>query len=101
MTSTVIRGLAILLLGSAATYGWRLGGLALADRLPKTGRTRRFLDALPGSLLVSLAAPEIVFFGWQGIAAGGLVAGLMVVTRSTLLSAALGVLLMVGLRALG
>ncbi len=101
MTSTALRGLAILLLAAAATYGWRLGGLALADRLPTSGRARRFLDALPGSLLASLAAPEILSFGWQGLASGGLVVALMAATRSTLLSAAAGVVAMVALRALG
>lgn len=100
MDSTVVRGIVILLLASAATYGWRLGGLALADRLPQTGRARRFLDALPGSLLVALAAPELLTFGVAGAAAGATVAVAMKVSGSTLLAATVGVLCMVGLRAL-
>ena len=38
-------------LAAVATYGLRAGGLLLAERLPKTGRLRRGMDALPGALL--------------------------------------------------
>ncbi len=46
-----------ILLASAITYALRLGGLLLADRLPKSGPARRFLDCLPGTILVSLTVP--------------------------------------------
>ncbi len=49
------------------TYGLRLGGLLLAERLPKTGRFKRFMDALPGTILLSLIVPAALaagFWGW-------------------------------------
>ncbi|WDP89161.1 MAG: AzlD domain-containing protein [Desulfobacter sp.] len=50
------------------TYGLRIGGLLLSERLPSTGRFKIFMDALPGTLLLSLIAP--------GIAAAGMLGGI-------------------------
>jgi len=57
-----------LTIGCAAvtTYGLRLGGLLLAGRLPKTGRFKRFMDALPGTILLSLIVPAAVAEGPAG-----------------------------------
>ncbi|HSO19979.1 MAG TPA: AzlD domain-containing protein [Desulfosarcina sp.] len=52
-----------------ATYGLRLGGLLLADHLPQNGSFRRFMDALPGTILLSLVAPGIFSSGLLGGAA--------------------------------
>lgn len=49
------------------TYSLRLGGLLLAARLPKTGRFKIFMDALPGTILLSLIVPAALaagFWGW-------------------------------------
>ncbi len=52
------------------TYGLRIGGLLLAERLPSSGRFKVFMDALPGTLLLSLIAPGVVASGiWGGVAA--------------------------------
>jgi len=48
------------------TYGLRLGGLLLAEHLPKSGGFGRFLAALPGTILLSLVAPGIVSAGPLG-----------------------------------
>lgn len=48
------------------TYGLRLGGLLLAEYLPRNGGFRRFLAALPGTILLSLVAPGIVSAGLLG-----------------------------------
>jgi len=58
----------LLTIGAAAavTYSLRFGGLLLAGRLPQSGRWQRFMDALPGTILVSLIAPGIVSAGWWG-----------------------------------
>ena len=59
--------IALAIAGAAlVTYGMRLGGLLLAGRLPKNGGFRRFMDALPGTILLSLVAPGIVSAGPLG-----------------------------------
>lgn len=40
-----------------ATVGTRFAGLILADRLPRTGRIRVALDALPPAVLTAVIAP--------------------------------------------
>ncbi len=51
------------------TYTLRLGGLLLAARLPKTGRFRKFMDALPGTKLLSLIIPAALAGGvWSWVA---------------------------------
>jgi uncharacterized membrane protein len=49
-----------------ATYSLRLGGLLLAEHLPKNGGFKRFMDALPGTILLSLVAPGIFSAGLLG-----------------------------------
>ncbi len=52
------------------TYGLRIGSLLLAERLPSSRRFKVFMDALPGTLLVSLIAPGIAASGvWGAVAA--------------------------------
>ena len=59
----------VILLAALVTYGLRLGGLLLAERLPKTGRFRTFMDALPGTILLSLIVPTALAAGvWGWIA---------------------------------
>ena len=60
-----------LVIGGAAlaTYGLRLGGLLLSSRLPQKGGFKRFMDALPGTILLSLVAPGILAAGGWGIGA--------------------------------
>ena len=48
------------------TYGLRLGGLLLADRLPKTVGFKTFMETLPGTILLSLVAPAIAEAGPLG-----------------------------------
>ena len=64
-------------IGSAAlvTYFLRLSGLLMAERLPKTGRFRKFMNALPGTILLSLIIPAAISAGpagWLATAATGL-----------------------------
>ena len=67
-----------ILLASGLTYGLRLGGLLLADRLPRSGPARRFLDCLPGTILLSLTVPGALHAGVEGMI--GLAACLLVFT---------------------
>ncbi len=69
-----------ILLAAGVTYALRLGGLLLADRLPKSGPARRFLDTLPGTLLLSLTVPGALHAGIAGML--GLAACLLVYLRS-------------------
>jgi uncharacterized membrane protein len=48
---------------AAVTYSLRIGGLLLAAKLPKTGPFKRFMDALPGTILLSLIVPAAVAAG--------------------------------------
>lgn len=55
---------------SVITYGLRIGGLILSEKLPTSGKFKVFMDALPGTILLSLIAPGIAAAGlWGGIAA--------------------------------
>lgn len=66
------RVLLVIFMAALVTYGLRLGGLVLAERLPKTGRFRLFMDALPGTILLSLIVPATLaagFWGWVATAA--------------------------------
>ncbi|MCB9481399.1 MAG: AzlD domain-containing protein [Desulfobacteraceae bacterium] len=59
-----------ILCSAAVTYSLRLGGLLLSEKLPSSGKFKIFMDALPGTLLLSLIAPGIASSGlWGGIAA--------------------------------
>jgi uncharacterized membrane protein len=53
----------------AATYATRASGLWLGNRLRLTPRLESLFAALPGAILVSLVAPEILKAGARGIAA--------------------------------
>ena len=69
------RVLLVIFLAALVTYGLRLGGLVLAGRLPKTGRFRIFMDALPGTILLSLIVPAALaagFWGWVATVATAL-----------------------------
>jgi uncharacterized membrane protein len=72
MTAIVGNASVFLTIGLAAmvTYLLRFGGLMLSGRLPQSGRWKRFMDALPGTILLSLIAPAIVSAGlWGGVGA--------------------------------
>jgi len=70
--NVAVSGVGVYLMIAAAalaTYALRLGGLLLGDRLPTTGRFRTFMDALPGTILLSLVAPGVVSSGIAGCVA--------------------------------
>lgn len=84
-------GVMAILLASAITYGFRLGGLLLSDRLPKTGPARRFLDALPGTILIALVVPGAVHAGAPGMVGLGACLVVYVRSRNLLLTMVAGV----------
>ncbi|MBI5594276.1 MAG: AzlD domain-containing protein [Deltaproteobacteria bacterium] len=79
-----------ILLAAGLTYGLRLGGLLLADRLPKSGPARRFLDYLPGTILLSLTVPGALHAGIEGIIGLGACLLVFLRTRNMLLTMAAG-----------
>jgi uncharacterized membrane protein len=42
---------------TAVTYATRIGGMLLGDRLPRNGRVKQALDALPAAVLTAVIAP--------------------------------------------
>jgi uncharacterized membrane protein len=90
------------ILGAAAvTYGLRLGGLLLSDRLPQNGAFRRFMEALPGTILLSLVAPGILAAGIWGAVAAAATAICTWKTRNVFLSMLVGVAIVAATRRLG
>ncbi|MEJ5364886.1 MAG: AzlD domain-containing protein [Desulfosoma sp.] len=83
---------AYLAIGAAAlaTYALRFGGLLLSSRLPRGGRFRTFMDALPGTLLVSLVAPGILAAGPSGVLAGCCTAAVAYKTKNVFLAMMVG-----------
>ncbi len=73
------------------TYGLRLGGLLLSERLPSTGRFKVFMDALPGTLLLALIAPGILAAGLWGTIAALCTAAITHKTGNVFLSMIVGV----------
>ena len=72
VTATGIGVYLLIAAAALATYALRLGGLLLGDRLPSKGRFRKFMDALPGTILLSLVAPGVISSGIPGCAAAAL-----------------------------
>ena len=55
---------------AVTTYALRFGGLLLSERIPKAGGFKVFMEALPGTILVSLVLPGIYLTGpWGWVAA--------------------------------
>ena len=100
MTETASTMSVVLTIGLAAlvTYILRAGGLMLAGRLSNAGKMKLFMDALPGTVLISLIAPGVASAGfWGGI--GTLVTALCAYkTRNPFLAMLLGVLLVAAMR---
>ena len=87
----VLVGMAI---GGAAlmTYGLRLGGLLLSEKLPRTGSFKIFLEALPGTILISLVMPGIMAAGAWGWLAAALTAFLARRTGNVFIAMLAGVM---------
>jgi len=83
--------IAMAIAGAAlATYSLRLGGLLLAERLPQNGGFKRFMETLPGTILLSLVAPGIFSAGMLGGAAAMATALCAWKTKNVLLAMIVG-----------
>lgn len=76
-----------------ATYAMRFGGLMLSERLPKSGGFKAFMDALPGTILLSLVIPGIFSSGPWGWFAAGVTAFAAHKTGNLFLAMGLGVII--------
>jgi uncharacterized membrane protein len=92
----------MVVIGAAGTtYGLRLGGLLLSDRLPQNGAFRRFMEALPGTILISLVAPGILAAGAWGALAAAATAICTWKTRNVFLAMLVGMMIVAATRYLG
>jgi len=73
-----------------ATYCLRLGGLLLAEHLPRNGGFKQFMEALPGTILLSLIAPGIFSAGFLGGVAALTTAACAWKTKNVLLAMVAG-----------
>jgi uncharacterized membrane protein len=42
-----------------ATYATRIAGIVIGERLPRSGRVKQALDALPAAVLTAVVAPAV------------------------------------------
>ncbi|WP_432736962.1 AzlD family protein [Maridesulfovibrio sp. FT414] len=82
----------VIVLASMATYLMRVGGLMLAGCLPSGGRIGRVLNALPGTILISLAAPGFFNEGVIGFAGGIVTVAVAFKTKNVFLAMFMGML---------
>ncbi|HJW79160.1 MAG TPA: AzlD domain-containing protein [Beijerinckiaceae bacterium] len=81
------------------TYGTRIAGLLLADRLALRGRAKAAFDAIPPAVLIAVIAPTALATGWPETAAAAIT--MMAALRLPLLATiAVGVAAVVALRAM-
>ena len=81
------------------TYAARASGLLLGRRLRVPQWLDNVLGAMPGAIIVSLVAPEIVSAGIPGVVAGVATAGVATAMRDNLIvPMTVGVLVDVGLK---
>ena len=82
------------------TFGIRVGGLLLADRLPETGFVAAWLRFIPGAVLAALVAPVIAEGGPAELAASLATALAFVLTRNLIAAMAAGIGIVVAARLL-
>ena len=78
-------------LAALVTYALRLSGLLMAGRLPKTGRFKKFMDALPGTILLSLIVPAAIAAGPSGWLATAMTALCSLKTGNIFISMIVGI----------
>ncbi len=73
------------------TFGIRLSGILLGQRLPTSGAWARGLNALPGCLIVALVANLVLSGGPNEWIAGALALATAVLTRNLLMTMGVGI----------
>ena len=90
----------LLIVGMAGvSYGTRATGMWLARRAPLSSPIWRWLEQLPGTVLVALTVPAAAEGGTPDVLAGLVAAGAALATGSLFITTAAGVLAAILLRA--
>ena len=92
---------AVIALMALVTYLLRAGGLFLAGRVPLTPRVERFLEALAGSILISLVVALAVQGGAVTTLAILAAVAVVLATKQSIAAIAAAVALAAALRHLG
>lgn len=82
---------------AVATYCTRIAGMLLGRHLPKTGRAKQAMDALPPAVLSAVIAPLVIAGPAEAIA--GVVTVLSALRLPVLAALAIGMACVAGLRA--
>ena len=83
------------IMGAAlVTYIFRFGGLLLSERTPKSPGFKAFMEALPGTILLSLVVPGILSAGSWGWVAASVTGFCAHKTGNLFLSMGLGIAIM-------
>jgi uncharacterized membrane protein len=91
--------IAAILAMAIVTYGTRVAGLFIADRVVLTGRAKAAFEAIPPAVLVAVIAPTALTTGWAE--AGATLITILAALRLPLLGTVIvGVLSVVLLRAI-
>jgi len=93
LTSFSLEAVLTILGMAAVTYGMRLGGLLMADRLPQHGRWAHVLERLPGAVLISVWVPSALSAGAIGIAGAAATVITMALARNLFAAMAVGMVL--------
>ena len=92
MTDTTATAFLAIACMAAVTYLTRISGFLIASRIRALPPgIQRFLDFLPGTIIISIIAPQIVSGGWLTWSAALLCLGLALATRNLVAVLAAGV----------
>ena len=81
-----------ILIMSVVTVGLKISGYYVQTLMPPGPRLKRFLDALPGCVILSLVVPMALTAGATGIVAVAAAVPVLLKTGNTILATAAGVL---------
>lgn len=82
-----------------ATYATRIAGLFVVRWIPKAGRARAALDALPPAVLTAVIAPTALATGWPETLATAAAIASAAARLPVIVTVIVGVLAAAGLRA--
>jgi uncharacterized membrane protein len=84
-----------------ATYAMRAAGFWMMQHIPPSSRTRKMLEALPGSVIVATVLPIVVRDGITAMLAIGVAVLVMLLVRRDILAVIAGMAVAASARAFG